>query len=303
MNTVNNFVSVVMITYNHENFIREAIEGVLMQQASFSFELIIGEDCSTDNTRKICIEYKKKYPEIIRLLLPDSNLGMANNFLQTLNESTGKYIAICEGDDYWTDPYKLQKQVDILEKRNDLMAIVTNSSVCDLENNLIQKERLVIAPDNKQGEYNLHDFFKLGSQYPTLTVVFRNKKEYILNDLSNLSNPFLGDWILWVLLHNLGNFYFLNEVTGAYRINPNSVTHTVNAVSRWKADFKIRRQLIKITPLEYHCYLKDDTYAYHMIGMAYRKQKKIILFIYYELRSFTYNPILYLKMIKSILTL
>ena len=113
------FISVVMLAYNHEKYIIQAIEGVLMQQTTFPFELIIGEDCSTDNTRQICIEYREKYPDIIRLLLPENNLGVVQNSNNTIAATRGKYMAFCEGDDYWTDPLKLQKQVDFLESNPD----------------------------------------------------------------------------------------------------------------------------------------------------------------------------------------
>ena len=108
-------VSVHMITYNHERFIAQAIEGVLMQQTDFAVELVIGEDCSTDGTRAIVRRYGERYPERIRLLLQERNLGARANALATLNACRGQYIALCEGDDYWTDPTKLQKQVDFLE--------------------------------------------------------------------------------------------------------------------------------------------------------------------------------------------
>ena len=293
-------VSVLMITYNHENFIREAIEGVLMQKTDFPIELIIGEDCSTDGTRKIVMEYARKYPDIIRPLLPDSNLGMMKNFIETMQAATGKYIALCEGDDYWTDPYKLQKQVNILNELPDIIAVSTNSSVCDFSGNLIQSEKIVISNGNKEGEYNLHDFFKLNIQYPTLTVLFRNiQKEYLYDKMTQLSNPFLGDWTLWVLLHNIGNFYYTNDVTAAYRINLNSVTHTVNAVKRWETDFIIRRKLKEILSEEYHNYLSNDTYAYHMIGMAYRKQNNFVKFTIYQFKAFFYNPITFIKIIRK----
>jgi len=112
-------VSVYMITYNHESYIAQAIEGIMMQQTDFPIELVIGEDCSTDRTREICLEYQDKYPEIIRLLLPEKNIGIYKNSKSTFIECKGKYIAICEGDDYWTDPLKLQKQVYFLETRPD----------------------------------------------------------------------------------------------------------------------------------------------------------------------------------------
>lgn len=111
----NILVSVVLITYNHEKYIREAIEGILMQKTNFAFELIIGEDASIDSTREIVEEYAKKNPEIIKLLKSEKNIGMTKNYIRTLRAVTGVYIALCEGDDYWTDELKLQKQVDFME--------------------------------------------------------------------------------------------------------------------------------------------------------------------------------------------
>ena len=283
-------VSVLMITYNHEKYISEAIEGVLMQKTTFPIELIIGEDCSTDSTRKIVVEYAEKHPDIIRPLLPESNLGMMKNFIKTMEAAKGKYIALCEGDDYWTDPYKLQKQVDILEANENIVAVATNAAVCDFNGNTIQKEKIVVSPDNKDGAYNLHDFFSKGIQYPTLTVVFRNREmDFIKSKMLYLSNPFLGDWTLWVLLHTLGDFYFINQVTATYRVNPNSVTHTVNAVKRWEWDFVIRRQLIELLPKEYHIYLKDSWYPYFKLGMAHRKQGNYLRLFYYFIIAFLYN--------------
>jgi len=122
-------VSVCMITYNHENFIKDAIEGILMQKTSFPIELIIGEDCSTDNTRKIVKDYEEKYPEIIFAQYSEKNLGMINNFLNVLQAARGKYIALCEGDDYWTDPLKLQKQVDFLEANPEYVICANRTKV------------------------------------------------------------------------------------------------------------------------------------------------------------------------------
>ncbi|MFZ4263627.1 glycosyltransferase family 2 protein [Sphingobacterium sp. HJSM2_6] len=109
-------VSICCITYNHEKYIAQAIEGYLMQQTTFKFEIIIGEDCSTDNTRKIVDEYVLKYPDKIKLITSESNVGVHKNSLRVNKEVRGKYLTQCDGDDYWTDPLKLQKQVDFLEQ-------------------------------------------------------------------------------------------------------------------------------------------------------------------------------------------
>src|SRR5690554_1887156 len=115
----NIMVSVVMPTYNHEKYIRQAIEGVLMQISDFLFELIIVEDCSTDNTKNIALEYASQYPGKINVLTSEKNLGITKNYLRSVEGINGKYIAVCEGDDYWTDPLKLQKQVDFMEANPD----------------------------------------------------------------------------------------------------------------------------------------------------------------------------------------
>lgn len=110
-------VSVIMTTYNHSKFIAQAIDSVLSQKTNFPIELIIGEDCSTDNTRQICLDYQQKHPTRIRLFLPEENVGFLRNYGQLLKLCRGKYIAIISGDDYWCDNTKLQKQYDCLEQK------------------------------------------------------------------------------------------------------------------------------------------------------------------------------------------
>ena len=109
-------VSIVTITYNHEPYIRKCIEGVLMQKVNFPIEFIIAEDCSADRTLAICKEYAEKYPDLIKLITTENNVGAIANERRAMKAAKAKYIAFCEGDDYWTDPLKLQKQVDFLEK-------------------------------------------------------------------------------------------------------------------------------------------------------------------------------------------
>ena len=184
----NPVVSICMITYNHEEFISEAIEGVLMQKTNFPLELIISEDCSTDKTREICIEYQQKYPEIIKLQLPEKNLGMIQNSLSTLKACRGKYIALCEGDDYWTDPDKLQKQVDFLEVNKEYGMCYTNYIPVNVEGNPINVQACKNhIKRSKSGDI----FYKLliGNFIQTLTVCF--KKDIL--DFEYLNKPFYFD--------------------------------------------------------------------------------------------------------------
>ena len=134
-------VSVHMITYNHEPDIRQAIEGVMMQKTDFEFELVIGEDASTDKTREICFEYQKRYPDKIRVLWWHENLGKVGhpaggNATRTTAHCRGEFIAFCEGDDYWIDPLKLQKQVNAMRQFPSVGYCVTGAKVkCEVPRN------------------------------------------------------------------------------------------------------------------------------------------------------------------------
>lgn len=119
-------VSVSMTVYNQENYIAEAIEGVLMQKTSFPIELVIADDCSTDGTQRICEEYAERFPGVVRYRRRASNLGMMPNFRKTLMECDGKYVALCEGDDYWIDENKLQTQFDFMETHDDYALVSHN---------------------------------------------------------------------------------------------------------------------------------------------------------------------------------
>ena len=122
-------VSIVMIAYNVDNYIAKAIESVLSQQVSFPYELVIGEDCSTDGTLQIALKYQAEHPDIVRVLQREKNLGLTPNCVDTHNHCRGKYIALLDGDDYWTDKNKLQKQVDFMESHPEYAGCAHQSSV------------------------------------------------------------------------------------------------------------------------------------------------------------------------------
>lgn len=207
-------VSVLMLTYNHENYIREAIEGVLMQKTDFPIELIIGEDCSTDNTRKIVIEYANKFPNIIKAQLHEKNRGMQNNFITIFEEACGKYIALCEGDDYWTDDCKLQKQFDFLEANNDYAICFHKVKVLEkneLLNCLITEDRYDSI--NEEPITTKH-LLEAGNFIHTPSVVFRN----VLREFpfEFLHSP-VGDYFLYIMLSQHGYIKRLDDVMAVYR--------------------------------------------------------------------------------------
>lgn len=111
--------SIICVTYNHAPYIRQALDSFLMQKTTFPYEIIIADDCSSDGTSAICAEYEERYPDVIRHIRGDYNVGGVENERRAIEAAQGEYVALCEGDDYWTDPKKLQKQVDFLETHSD----------------------------------------------------------------------------------------------------------------------------------------------------------------------------------------
>lgn len=211
-------VSICMITYNHEKYIAQAIESVLMQKTNFDYELVIGEDFSTDKTREIVIKYQKKYPNKIKLVLNKRNLGMVPNFIQTLKKCRGKYIALLEGDDYWTLPHKLQRQADLLDNNQDY----TISS----HNVYVMREGSKNRPvewlgTNCKVNSTLEDRLRNGSGGATCSLVFRSSSIKPLPKWFYIS---ASDWPLQVLCTSKGKMYYFREVMAVYRQHKGSAT-------------------------------------------------------------------------------
>jgi glycosyltransferase involved in cell wall biosynthesis len=210
-------VSVAMITYNQESYVSQAIESVISQQTNFEFEIVISDDYSTDNTRSILQEFKIKYPNKIRLLLPDANQGMHLNFVSTLAVCQGVYIALLEGDDYWTSNQKLQKQIDFLDQNPDY-SICFHKVLCHYEDN--SSESYIFPNKNPTLCSSLEDLL-LGNFMSTCSVVYRNRLfDKIPSWYFDLK---LGDWPLHILNSEYGRIGFIDEVMGVYRIHKGGV--------------------------------------------------------------------------------
>jgi len=226
-------VAIGMITYNHEPFIAEAIEGVLMQQTDFKIKLFITDDCSTDKTSAICKQYAEKYPELIDYELLINNIGSHGNALYCLQkclDSGASYIAICEGDDYWTDPLKLQKQVDFLEKNDDYNICFHNAS--NLEGDQITTQ--IYSPNRKQ-TITLTDLFK-GDFTKTCCVLFRNNI-----DISDIAVEMLQDTTLFMkCLENNKKAYYINEDMAVYRIHAGGIFSLMKIKDKLLQAFNIR---------------------------------------------------------------
>ena len=204
-------LSVCCITYNQEKFISQAIEGMLAQETNFDVEIVIGDDASTDNTGKICENFLKRYPDKIRLLSSKKNLGMNVNFERSIKACKGKYIALCEGDDYWIDNHKLQKQVDFLEANPDF------SICCHRVYDLYGKKNLKLETSKTSEvikEYTIDDLTK-GNFLNTVSVVYRNG---LFKDFPSwFSESPVGDYVLHMLNAQFGKIKYLPDVMAVYR--------------------------------------------------------------------------------------
>lgn len=286
----NPLVAIQCLVYNHEPYLRDCLEGFVMQQTNFPFVAIVHDDASTDGSAAIIREYEEKYPDIIKPIYEtenqyskgDGSLGRVMN--EAVDAIGAKYIAMCEGDDYWIDPLKLQKQVDILETDKTLMAVCTDTSIVDNQGNVLNAKRGEVVKDNKEGRYTLRDFFEGNHQYPTASVVYRNiHKDEILQMMAHTRNAYLGDWTMWICLHIFGDFYYINEPLVAYRINPTSVTHTCNRVGRAKANRDICKAVADILPDEYADIreeLRNVNWVWISLFFAYKHEKQYLRMLY-----------------------
>lgn len=218
-------VSVVIITYNHEKYIKQCLDGVLMQQASFSFEILINDDASTDHTALIVKEYASKYSNIIKPIYQEKNQysqGVHPWFDILFPKVQGKYIAICEGDDYWIDPMKLQKQVDFMETNPEYGLVYTNFVVHEQGKHTIDR----IADQKCYSGNVLNELIRFNF-IATLTVCFRTELLYKINFEEISSNHFMmGDYPMWIEIANLSKINYINEVTSTYRVLSESAMHT-----------------------------------------------------------------------------
>lgn len=221
-------VSIVMITYNHEKYIREAVEGVLMQKCKFDYELIISNDASTDNTDSVVQEIIQTHPnkDKIKYFYHEKNLGMQPNFIFAYKQCSGKYIALCEGDDYWTDEYKLHKQVRFLEKNSDVV-LCSGNAYKIIEGNDYRKEKYCHWNQNRyfNQEEIIVEFYA-----PNLNNMFRK----VIKEFPDFFYQALsGDVTLYLLLSSYGKFYFFNDIFGIYRIHEKGISQ-VNTIDFYK---------------------------------------------------------------------
>lgn len=251
-------VSVIVLTYNHEKYIKQALDSILRQKVNFDYEILIGDDASTDNTVKVLKEYKSKYSKIIKLFLNEVNLGATRNAYNLLVNAKGKYLATCEGDDYWTDDNKLQIQVEFLEKNKELVGCSHYFTVVD-ENNKPYKNQYLSWVKQKN-IFTLNDFE--GMFLPGQSATFLRKNLFLDKsiDFSYLYKIHrnVGDKTLILIYLFYGNFGLIKKYMSCYRKSyKNSMTGLIykNKVNFLYEDYNMLNSFEKIA-LEFNSNLK-----------------------------------------------
>lgn len=232
MKADNIMVSVIMLAYNHEEYVAEAIESVIMQEIDHAFELIIGEDNSPDNTRKIVKKYAAEHPDRIRALLSEDNLGAIENELRCLKAAKGEYICFLEGDDFWVDKKKLQKQVDFLEANPDYGLVHGDVNHLEQESGKLtrnyNRENRISIPQGAIFEQLI-----LPSHIvKTMTVCLRKDlldKHYLQDEEIMGKQWKLIDISIWLALAKHTKFHYFDEVFATYRLLPESMSRTRDA--------------------------------------------------------------------------
>lgn len=221
----NLFVSVCCTAYNHENFIVDAIESFLFQRTNFVFEIIIHDDASTDRTQNIIKHYKDRYPNLIKTIFQKENkyskgIKPWSNFVFPITR--GKYIAICEGDDYWTDPYKLHKQVDFLEANPDYGMVHTGVQVVD------KNGELILISDSEKPSGDVFYELLLGSAF-IVTCSVCARSDLIMEAIKHANDNKLKcvfDYWLWLHIAMRSKMHYDPSVTSAYRSHSGGVTQS-----------------------------------------------------------------------------
>jgi glycosyltransferase involved in cell wall biosynthesis/RimJ/RimL family protein N-acetyltransferase len=287
-------LSVFVMVYNHEKYLEKCLQGILMQKCNFNYNIVVGDDCSKDKSREILLNFQKKYPGKFKLLLNNTNIGAQGNQDLVFRNCEGKYIAMCEGDDYWTDPLKLQKQVDFLEKNEEYSICLHGVKI----NDVIRESERITEFSNSM-ELSKEKILTFNFIH-TVSFVFRRK--FLKMEILNNKNTFGGDRLLLLLMVEMGKLYFIKDIMATYRIHEGGisnsykqqsvVTYNMHFIKQYifiKNNFKSQKKvtLLKISD---H-YMTISLHYYH---------KRNIKALFYFIKAIFYRPELIFKGIKKI---
>jgi glycosyltransferase involved in cell wall biosynthesis len=263
----NPLVTIRCLAYNHEPYIAQCLDGFINQKTTFKFEAIVHDDASTDKTPEIIREYAKRYPDIIKPIFESENQYSKKDgsIVRIMNQHTrGKYVAFCEGDDYWIDRLKLQKQIDFLESNPDYGLTYTDRLMYDDSKGNYFTEKIKELP-----QYAFDDLLE-GNIIPTLTVCIRG--EYLRSYYEKIYPYFygfsMGDYQLWLYVAYQSKVHFIKEVTSVYRKRLGSASRPVEKNKRVK--FIMDSYYVRKYYIDRYCNPYDEKYKYILIECCHK---------------------------------
>jgi glycosyltransferase involved in cell wall biosynthesis len=260
-------VTVILLTYLHENYIGQALESVLGQETDFAYNITIIEDCSPDRTREIVREYARKYPEKIRLRLPPHNRNDNLEWMKAIEEAEGKYVALLDGDDYWTSPHKLQKQVDFLEQHPECVQCFHSTE--HFYDDGSRESYFSTSPGNKT-ILDLEDLYQ-GNFMPTCAVLFRKG---LFGPFPDWFNDIYGaDWAIHLMNTQHGKIGYIDEVLGATRIHGGGAWNGASSIKQLNiliSDYTILRE--KLDFIDDQIITGQISRFYHDLAVQYAAQ-------------------------------
>jgi len=299
-------ISIAVIAYNHERFIGDTFRNIAMQQFSGTIEVVIGDDCSPDRTRELARAFAEQHPNV-RLLFHERNLGMVGNWTATIDACTGRYIALCEGDDYWTDPLKLQRQFDLMEQHPE-------HSMCWHPVEVVEEgvQRAYPYAEGKEVA-DVHDIIR-SHFIPTCSLVFRN--DLITSWPTWMKHIKAMDLMLESMLASNGTAVRIDSAMGTYRQHPAGISKLnrnesdvlfslfalkqFNMWSSMRFDNEIRQKMIRITSFHFkrqdlkslkYLPLRLQVFAYHLYGVQPKTFREFRNEIYTSLIPETYRKL------------
>jgi glycosyltransferase involved in cell wall biosynthesis len=297
LKNTNPLLSISCLTFNHVFFIKKCLDSFLMQKTTFPIEVIIHDDCSNDGTREIIEEYSRKYPDIIFPIFQTENQYSrgVRGFMARFNfpRCRGKYIALCEGDDYWTDPYKLQKQVDFLESNTDY-SLCFHDAVYSYTDTTKKKFSEKYPFLNEKNDFTRQDLLERQWFIPTASMLFRNFGK--VPDFFFKINA--GDYNLQLYLSKTGKFHYISDTMSVYRITgkglgtANQNPHVrINDLKIWinLVDGGDKKYILRWTLANYRLLLKNDfqnSKYYHFQQYFFILVKTFLLYQYYLIIHF-----------------
>ena len=257
----NPLVSICCISYNQEKYIRQTLDGFVMQQTNFPFEIVISDDGSKDTTRQIIAEYKTKHPKMFRDVSPEQNLGSITNFAYVQKEAKGKYIAICEGDDYWIDPLKLQKQVDFMESHPEYSICFHSVRIYNEKTQQLEADTITRNVKETTDIYELAS----GNYIHTPSVMVRTS-ENVLKRFNDMSPVMPGDYVLWMLYASEGKIFKMEEEMAVYRLGSGI----------WSTDCTIKPEVEMLITLNKLWMAIEDKHVKQMLNQYIQRQKRYV---------------------------